>query len=166
MSRGEQTSNESGPRRVCVRVRSGTLGLCPDRGARTLLSSGDSRLDILRPLVEDEGQHDGALNVPAQFTSLLGEGRLLYACHSSDAVFARFLRERKKKNPCQRPSSTVLPHALPVSLCLCHGGHRSCRRRLGEEWVSRNAHCGLIQKLTQPVLPRRETSSEPSLLHK
>lgn len=30
--------------------------------------------------------------LPAQLTSLLGDGRLLYACHSREAVFARFLR--------------------------------------------------------------------------
>jgi hypothetical protein len=30
-------------------------------------------------------------DIPAQFTSEEGEGRDLYACHRSDAVFARLL---------------------------------------------------------------------------
>lgn len=52
----------------------------------------------------------GRSGLPAQFTSLLGAGRLLYACHSKDAALARLLRENEAS--CQ-PITLTSPHFRP-----------------------------------------------------
>lgn len=68
---------------VTVRVRVKDVEACVE-----------GRTGVLLAEVQPKEEQDGTLNIPAQFTSLLGDGRLLYACHSKEAVFARLLRRR------------------------------------------------------------------------
>lgn len=60
-----------------------------------------------------------ALDSPAQFTSLLGAGKDLYACHSKDAALARLLYKCQSLNSWK---STTLEHTRPI----CSHTHVSC----------------------------------------
>lgn len=79
--------------------------------------------------------------IPAQLTSLLGAGRLLYACHNRDAVLAKLLRAKEKH-------TDLVSHTLSLSHCLSRHPPRSLGTR------DENCHGSLGQhpllRLTRP----------------